>query len=194
MSFAIVKDGPPDSPELEKLIFSKVRDLVQLCEQAGILYLHENCMNYGGLSYQHTLRLLEAVDSPNLKLVFDTGNPVGSDHHVGKPPYRKQGSWEFYSNVREFIHYVHIKDCVFVEETGGTFPRLKHTFPGDGHGDVRRIVKDLLETGYDGGFSIEPHMEVIYHDGSLSSPDEIRYQNYLDYGRRLMKLVKEEQN
>ena len=196
MSFAIVKDEPPDSPELEKLIFEKVRRLVRLCEQAGVIYLHENCMNYGGLSYVHTLRLLEAVNSPNFKLVFDTGNPVGSDHHVGQPPYRKQSSWEFYCNVREFIHYVHIKDCMFVEETGGTFPRLKHTFPGEGHGDVKRIVRDLLANGYNksygsGGFSIEPHLDVVYHDASLTSLDEIRYANYVEYGRRFMKLVEE---
>ncbi len=196
MSFAIVKDEPPDSPELEKVIFDKVRRLVRLCEQAGVIYLHENCMNYGGLSYRHTLRLLEAVNSPNFKLVFDTGNPVGSDHHAGRPPYRKQSSWEVYCNVREFIHSVHIKDCTFVEETGGTFPKLKHTFPGEGHGDVKRIVADLLASSYgqsfgSGGFSIEPHLDVIYHDSSLTSPDEIRYANYVEYGRRLVKLVEE---
>ncbi len=196
MSFAILKDQPPDSPELEKVIFSKVRQLVHLCERAGVIYLHENCMNYGGLSYRHTLRLLEAVDSPNFKLVFDTGNLVGSDLHLGQPPYRKQSSWEFYCNVRQFIHSVHIKDCTFVEETGGTFPKLKHTFPGEGHGDVKRIVANLLANGYgqsfgSGGFSIEPHLDVVYHDDSLTSPDDIRYANYVEYGRRLMKLVEE---
>ena len=51
MSFAVVKDGEPDSPALEKIIFEKVRRLVRLCEEGGVTYVHENCANYGGLSY-----------------------------------------------------------------------------------------------------------------------------------------------
>jgi sugar phosphate isomerase/epimerase len=105
MSFAVVRDEQADSPELEAVIFDRVRHLVRMCEEAGVLYLHENCMNYGGMSHEHTLRLLDQIRSPNLKLVFDTGNPVFTDRRLGPEPYRKQSSWEFYTNVREWIHY-----------------------------------------------------------------------------------------
>jgi sugar phosphate isomerase/epimerase len=189
MSFAVVRDEQPDSPELETLIFGKVQHLVQICEEAGILYLHENCMNYGGMSHEHTLRLLDNVRSPSLKLVFDTGNPVFTDRCLGPRPYRKQSSWEFYSHVREWIHYVHIKDGRYVAETDGIFPEVEYTFPDEGDGDVARIVGDLLQSGYDGGFSIEPHLAVVYHDDSARSADEIRYDNYVEYGRRFMRLV-----
>jgi len=191
MSFAIARDETPDSPELERMIFEKVRSLVRVCEQGGVIYVHENCQNYGGLSYQHTLKLIEAVDSPNFKLAFDTGNPVGSDNHTGNPPYRKQSSWEFYQNVLPYIAHVHIKDCTFLAETGEIFPQLEHTFPGEGSGDVRKIVKDLLGRGYDGALSIEPHLSVVYHDQSVQSPEDIQYANYVEYGSRLMKLVDE---
>jgi sugar phosphate isomerase/epimerase len=191
MSFAVPKEEPPDNPELEKVIFDKVRSLVRICEESDILYLHENCMNYGGLSHEHTLRLIDQVNSSNFKLVFDTGNPVGTDRRIGSPPYPKQSSWEFYIQVKPFIHYVHIKDCIFEADTDGIFPRLRHTFPGEGHGDVVRIMTDMLETGYDGGLSIEPHLAALYHDPSITSTDEIRYLNYVEYGRRLMKLVEE---
>jgi sugar phosphate isomerase/epimerase len=189
MSFAIVRDGHPDDPDLENMIFNKLQILVRLCEEGGVTYVHENCQNYGGLSYVHTLKMLDRVSSPNFKLAFDTGNPVGSDHHVGSPPYHKQSSWEFYKNVRQYIEHVHIKDCKFIAETGETFPRLEHTFPGDGNGDVEKIVEDLLRTGYQGAFSIEPHLAVVYHDGSVTSPEEIRYANYIEYGRRFESLV-----
>jgi len=192
MSFKIVKDVEPDSPEIEDLIVEKLSLLVRICEDADILYLHENCMNYGGLSYVHTLRLLNKIHSPNFKLVFDTGNPVGSDNRIGNPPYKKQSTWEFYSNVKDFIEYVHIKDCIFIRETDQIFPELIFTFPGEGHGDVRRIVSDLLKNDYDGGFSIEPHLAVIHHDQTEKSVDWIRYQNYIDYGKKFMKLIAEE--
>ncbi len=189
MSFAVPRDAQPDSPEIEELVFNKVRAFVRLCEEAGVIYLHENCMNYGGMSHDHTLRLIEAVHSPNFRLVFDTGNPVGTDRRIGPPPYRKQSSWEFYRAVREFIDYVHIKDCVFLAETGGTFPTLKHTFPGEGSGEVKRILDDLLKTGYDGGLSIEPHLGAVYHDASLTKEADIRFANYAEYGKRLMQMV-----
>ncbi len=189
MSFAVARGVTPDSPEVEGVIFRKMRELVRMCEEGGVLYLHENCANYGGMSHEHTLKLIEAVNSPNFKLVFDTGNPVGTDRRIGKPPYPKQSSWEFYRNVKEFVVRVHVKDAVFVRDTGGTFNELRHTFPGEGDGDVRKILGDLLSSAFDGALSIEPHLAVVFHDASLTSPEEIKYANYVEYGRRLMKLV-----
>ena len=191
MSFGIVRDAAPDCPEIEQLVFRKVRQMVHICEEGGVTYLHENCMNYGGLSHEHTLRLLEAVDSPNFRLVFDTGNPIGSDRHIGAPPYPKQSAWEFYQHVRDFIVHMHIKDCIFIAETGGLFPQLQHTFPGEGHGEVRRILADLLARGYNDILSIEPHLAAVHHDPTLTSPDEIRFANYVEYGRRLMAIVEQ---
>ena len=189
MSFAIVKERVSYSAELEKTIFKKVNYLVKMCEDAGILYLHENCMNYGGMSYEHTLKLIDNIKSPNLKLVFDTGNPVFSDDRRGNPPYKKQDSFEFYSQVKEYIHYVHIKDGIYIGETDGIFPKSNFTFPDEGNGQVKKIVKDLLFGGYDGGFSIEPHMSVVFHDKSHDSQDDIKYNNYIEYAKRFMALV-----
>ena len=189
MSFAVVKDVDSDSPEMRRAVFLKVNALVEICENAGILYLHENCMNYGGMSSDHTLRLLEAVDSPNFKLVFDTGNPVVTYDRRGEKPYKKQSSYEFYEKVKEFIHYVHIKDGIYHHETEGVFPASEWTFPGEGDGDVEKIVTDLLKSGYDGGFSIEPHMQVVFHDEFSDSKEELMYENYIEYGRRFMSMV-----
>ncbi|MBI4244535.1 MAG: sugar phosphate isomerase/epimerase [Planctomycetes bacterium] len=189
MSFAAVKDEEPDSPDIEKIVFEKVNFLVRICEDAGILYLHENCMNYGGMSYKHTLNLANEVKSPNFKLVFDTGNPVFTYEHIGENPYKKQSSWEFYKNVRDYIYYVHIKDCRYISETHDIFPNVDFTFPGEGDASVREIVKDLIANQYDGGFSIEPHLAVVLHNKELSAGNEMRYKNYVEYGRRFATLV-----
>lgn len=189
MSFALPRDTKPDGPEYESILFPKLRELVKICQDNGILYLHENCMNYGGQSYEHTLKLIDAVDSDNFKLVFDTGNPNMTYRRIGRPPYPKQSSWEFYHKVKEHIHYVHIKDNIYEHETDGIFPAARHVWPGEGHGDVRNIVFDLLSSGYDGGFSIEPHIGVVYHDASVQSEKEALYRTYVEYGQRFMKLV-----
>lgn len=174
MAFKEIRDTAPDSAEIEKLVFDKVNYLAKVCEDAGIIFLCENCSDYSGLSHEHTLRLLDKVKSPALKLVYDMGNTIGAANRVGEAPYKLQDAWEFYSNIKEFIYHVHIKDAVLEAETNAK----KHTFPGEGSGYVKRIVEDLLYNGYDGGLTIEPHMGNSY-DG------------YIEYGRRLMKLVDE---
>lgn len=191
MSFAVVKDSDPDSLEIREHVFSKVKELVNICEDSGIIYLHENCMNYGGMSPEHTLRLIENINSPNFKLVFDTGNPVMTYDRRGAKPYKKQNAFEFYREVREFIHYVHIKDGIYLNETDGVFPEAKWTFPGEGDGHVKEIVTDLLKSGYEGGFSMEPHMSVVFHDKMVKTEENLKYNNYLEYGRRFIKMIGE---
>ena len=194
MSFKYAYDeGEPDNPDLEKVIFAKVNELVKICEDAGIIYGHENCMNYGGLSYLHTLKLIDNVKSPNFKLIYDTGNPCFNYSRIGSKPYSLQSSWEFYYNVREFITYVPIKDATAVPLPDSvTRPECKFCWAGEGTGDVRAIVKDLKKNNYEGGFSIEPHIATVYHEAEPETDiSEIKYKSYIEYGRRFEQLLKD---
>ncbi|NQU43775.1 sugar phosphate isomerase/epimerase, partial [bacterium] len=138
----------------------------------------------------YTLRLLENV--PGLKLVYDTGNPVFTPDYAKGQPWPRQSSWEFYSQVKDHIAYVHIKDGVFeLDASNPNGGRARFTFAGEGDGDVRATVKDLLARGYDGGISMEPHLAVVFHDDSVQAEDSVRYRNYVEYGQRFMKLVAE---
>lgn len=192
MSFRAQWQRPAFDPEVEKLVFRKVGMLVRICEDAGVYYMHENCNNYGGQSPKHTLRLLENIDSPNLKLVFDTGNPVMNyDRQFGDALDRMQDSWDFYSQVRDFIAYVHIKDgtCDRTAVGANGFGKAAYTYPGEGNGCVVRIVEDLIARGYDGGFSMEPHLSVVFHEREKACDEKKRFDNYIEYGRRFMKIV-----
>ena len=178
MSFA-VRDG---EDQMEQERFRRVKIIHRMFADAGITAVHENCMNYGGMGWQFTMKLLENV--PGLKLVLDTGNPVATDDRSKPKPYPKQSSWEFYSHVKEHIVYVHIKDDYWDLKNN----KAVYTYPGEGSGDVRQIVKDLLRWGYDGGISIEPHLGAIFHDNSAGhSLDAAKL--YIEYGRRMMGMV-----
>ena len=184
MSYAVLPDNDPGD-QMEEERFRRLRVLHRMFTEAGLTPVHENCMNYGGMSWQHTLRLIEHV--PGLKLVFDTGNPVFTDDRARARPYPKQSSWEFYTHVKEHVAYVHVKDGVWDPGT----QQITYTYPGEGDGDVVRIVSDLLQSGYDGGISIEPHMAVVHHDASVTSPEEQRFHTYVEYGRRMERIVAE---
>ena len=182
MSYAVIPDKEVDE-QMEEERFRRLREIYKMFTDNGITPVHENCRNYGGMGWEFTLKLIENV--PGLKLVFDTGNPVFSDDR-GKPkPYPKQSAWEFYSHVKEHVIYIHIKDGICDDSANKT----KFTFPGEGNGDVIRILQDLIKSGYDDGISIEPHLAVVFHDESVQSSDEVRFNNYVEYGRRIMDIV-----
>lgn len=171
--------------------FRRLNEMQKLFSDAGCQMVHENCSGFGGQSAENCLRLLDAV--PGLKLVFDTGNPTGEadmSKPVGPDGKRpRQSAWDFYSQVKPFIAYVHLKDGIYDAQTGGH----RYVMAGDGEGHVRRIVGDLLQNGYDGGFSIEPHLPATRENQPDLSQGEARYLNYVDYGRRVMKIVEEVQ-
>ena len=180
MSFAVRADH---DDQMEEERFRRLRELKKLFDDEGLTVVHENCMNYGGMGWPFMLRLIENV--PGLKVVFDTGNPVFADDRSQPRPWPKQSAWEFYKKVREHIIYVHIKDGVWDEKEKKTH----FCFPGEGEGDVMHILHDLVKTGYDGGISIEPHMGAVYHDPHSTCPEDLQYTTYVEYGRRMEKLL-----
>lgn len=182
MSYAINKETAPDGQNKEER-FERLRVITDKFLQAGIQPLHENCMNYGGLGWSYTLEILDNV--PGLKLVFDTGNPTFNKDYTKNPPYPFQSSWEFYRAVRDHVEYIHIKDAKIIDD------HEVYQYAGDGEGDVRRILKDAFEKGYDGGISIEPHLAFIFHDPNKGSKEEQMMETFVEYGKRLEKLVAE---
>lgn len=184
MSFA-VRDG---DDQMEEERFRRLRELTKMFLDAGIQPVHENCMNYGGMGWPFALRLLENV--PGLKWVFDTANPIFNEDRSKSKPWPKQDPWEFYTHVKEQTVHVHIKDAVW----NPAKKDADYTYPGEGDGAVRPIIKDLLASGYDGGFSIEPHLAVVFHDASVTASADAQYSSYVEYGRRLEKLIAEIQS
>ena len=71
-----------------------------------------------------------------------------------------------------------------------------YTLPGDGEGQVERILTDLLGSGYNGFISIEPHTAVVFHSaGEASHLDPAakareQYDSYVAYGRRMMEVLR----
>ncbi len=185
MSYAIFTDAAgralPDQKKEER--FARLREICGRFLDAGMTPVHENCFNFGGMSWEHTLEMLDAV--PGLKLVFDTGNP-GTTPDFRKPfPYPNQDARESYARLREHIVHVHIKDGQRDVATG----KERYFFPDEGVCEVAAIVEDLIASGYDGDSSIEPHMAVVFHDASVASSEQARRDNYLEYGRRFERIL-----
>jgi len=159
-------------------VVRRLRELCRMAEANGIILGHENCDGWAGKGPEATLSCLADVGSPALKLIFDTGNPVTYG----------QDAWAYYRAVREHIIHVHIKDYVRDPSASGGF---RAVFPGEGGGRVRDIVVDLKRTGYDGWYSMEPHIVSVVHEGRDATGNEDRAREvFLQYGKTFEALYR----
>jgi len=172
-----------DADQMEAERFRRLREVTQRFLDAGIQPVHENCMNYGGMSWEHALRLLDNV--PGLKWVFDTANPVFNVDRSKPEPRPRQDPWEFWTHVRDASVHIHVKDARWDTSRNDA----DYLFPGDGDGAVERILADAFARGYDAGISIEPHMVAVFHDASSAAQDDALRGNFVEYGRRLGHLI-----
>lgn len=173
-----------DEAEVPPVVFERVREVTARFLDAGIQPVHENCMNYGGMSARHALQLLEQV--PGLKWVFDTANPIFNADRTGPQPWRKQDPWQFWTQVRDVTAHIHVKDATWNAAKNDA----DYRWPGEGDGCVKQILADAARRGYQAGVSIEPHMVVVFHDASSQANDSATRENFVEYGRRLAALVR----
>jgi len=166
-------------------VFRRVREVTTMFLDAGLTPLHENCMNYGGMSCQHALELLDRA--PGLKWVFYSANPVFNPDRSKPKPWPQQDPWEFWVNVRQHVSHIHVKDATWNSAKNDA----DYNWPGEGQARVRDILKDALSRGYTAGISIEPHMVVVFHDAQSKASDSTTRANFVEYGKRLASLISE---
>jgi sugar phosphate isomerase/epimerase len=165
-------------------VFRRVKDVTNMFLDNGLQPVHENCMNYGGMSWQHALELVDKC--PGLKWVFDTANPIFNPDRSKPKPWPKQDPWEFWEHIRDHVVHIHVKDATWNPKKNDA----DYNWPGEGEGRVRDILKDAFARGYDAGISIEPHMVVVFHDAaSKTSNEDAMKKNYVEYGQRLEKMI-----
>ena len=175
-----------DEHKIPTEIFRRVKDVTNMFLDAGLQPVHENCMNYGGMSWQHALELLDKC--PGLKWVFDTANPIFNPDRSKPKPWPKQDPWEFWEHLRDHSVHIHVKDATWNPAKNDA----DYNWPGEGKGRVRDILKDALTRGYDAGISIEPHMVVVFHDAqSKTTNEDAMRNNFVEYGRELEQMIAE---
>ncbi|HEY3857043.1 MAG TPA: TIM barrel protein [Verrucomicrobiae bacterium] len=166
-------------------VLRRVAAITNMFRDEGLQPVHENCMNYGGMSWRHGLELLEKC--PGLKWVFDTGNPVFNPDRSMPLPWPRQCAFEFWEHIRDHVAHIHVKDAIYnPAKNDGDY-----TYPGEGQGRVRDILKDALARGYNAGISIEPHVAVVFHEAASKADDQVIYDSYVKYGRALEKIIDE---
>ena len=186
MSYAVLCDEQkrPLADQKEAKRFEQLRKICGAFLDEGITPVHENCFNYGGMSWEHTLKMLDAV--PGLKLVYDTGNPNLTPDFRKNFPYPNQDSLEVWEHLKNYVIHIHIKDGRRNPQNG----EESYFYPGEGDCEVKKILSDAVSRGYSGSFTIEPHMAAVFHDSSVKNSAQYRFDNFTEYMRRTEEIFR----
>ncbi|RKS09720.1 sugar phosphate isomerase/epimerase [Nocardiopsis sp. Huas11] len=151
---------------------TRLRELALRAEDAGLVLAHENCAGWAGEDAERMLDLVTGIDSPALRLLFDTGNGVA--HGYAAPPMLRA--------LIDHVVHVHVKDAVTAPDgTVGYVPA------GTGQAGVVEVLRTLAEHGYDGALSIEPHVHLRPHEGSAAGQGD--GADFVAHGHALERLV-----
>lgn len=151
-SFFIRPDDDPDDHREE--VLRRMRALAEVAEAGNVVMLHENEKGIYGDIPRRCLDIVESVDSPHLRVAWDAANFV----QVGVRPHT-----EAFAMLRPYLEYVQIKDAHL--DTGEVVAA------GRGDGEVAETIRALRDDGFEGFFSLEPHLSKTHELGGFSGPD-----------------------
>src|SRR5215475_10608073 len=136
----------------------RVAALAAEAERLGVVLLLENCVGWAGTDSGRMRFLLERVDSPSLRVVFDAGNGVWYGY----------GGPEFLADCLAWVEHVHVKD-------GRARPGepVEATYPGAGQARLAVSLRMLRDAGYAGWYSLEPHLARMPHLGAAGDTDSL---------------------
>ena len=121
-------------------VIRRLRRMTAYAGERDVVLLHENEKGIYGDTAERCADLMRELGCRHFQAVFDPANFVQCG----------QDTKEAYEALRSFIAYVHVKDARV--EDRSVVPA------GAGDGNVGHILKGLLDSGYEGYLSLEPHL------------------------------------
>ena len=131
--------------------------ILDMARTYDMTLLHENEKEIYGDTPGRCLDLLNALDSPNFKAVYDPANFV----QCGVSPM------EAFRILEPFISYVHIKDAM-----SGSMVNVP---AGMGDGKIPELIQSLTDMNYHGFLSLEPHLTAFEGIASLERNTRTRF-------------------
>ncbi len=124
----------------KKQVFDRIKHMIAYAKEEGIILLHENEKGIYGDNALRCKELMMEFYGDNFKLIFDFANFIQCN----------QNTIEAYHLLKPYLAYVHVKDAL--SDSHEVVPA------GMGNGNIERIVNDLMDNGYNGFYSLEPHL------------------------------------
>jgi sugar phosphate isomerase/epimerase len=140
-------------PELDHKIVDWMKEQKTIAEHSGITLLIENDARYWSAYPENAKRLFGELGGPQFKAAFDFANTV----LIGFRPMKDWFPW-----LLPYLDTLHIKDAV--EATGEILPA------GEGDGQIQETLTWLIDQGWSGPLTLEPHLKAAGKLGGFSGP------------------------
>ena len=152
--FSFYPEDAPDDAALQQSI-DRLGRLTQIAAAADLQLLLENEKGLVGDLPARCLQIMEAIDSPHFRFIWDPANFVqcGAAGQV-------DGWWDALS---PHIGYIHVKDARLANGSV--------TVAGAGDGQLPQLLARLRDSGYDGVLSLEPHLLEARYSSGFSGAD-----------------------
>jgi len=156
--FGFWRDGPTSEAVLNRIVES-FRPALDLAAAAGVVLALENCPHTYLDHTRLALQAVQRVGSPWLRLLWDPANALRSG---------EMDVAELVDEVLPVLAHVHVKG---LRLTGGVPGGREYVRFDRGGIDFARLIGRLLDGGYGGLFSLEPHYS-LSGDDRLGAAEE----------------------
>lgn len=130
---------------------------VEIIKNIDVVMVHENETDIYGYSAENCVDLVKTVNSPKLRLVYDPGNFVWGQRVTNNVEI----CWPL---MKPYVVHIHIKDWKLGSEEVGSIP-------GEGHGQIKELLRELAAMNYDGCLTMEPHLQAGGQFGGDTGPE-----------------------
>ena len=137
-SFFISEDKNPD--DFKAVVIRKMQEFVAIAKEYGLILLHENEKDIYGDIGRRCKTLIDTINSPNFKGIFDFANFVQC----------QEDTRACYELLKDDTIYIHIKDAVYIDGD--------NVLCGTGDGKIQELLTDFIADGYEGFLTLEPHL------------------------------------
>jgi sugar phosphate isomerase/epimerase len=144
--------GNVDPATWRKEVLRRLHKLTRLARNADLILLHENEKDIYGDTIARCIDLLQNINDPHFQAIFDPANFI----QCKQTPYP-----DAYQELRPWLRYMHVKDAL----ADGTVVAA-----GEGVAQWLDILQQLHLDGYDGFFSLEPHLALAGQFQGFSGP------------------------
>lgn len=157
--FSFYPQGEHDAATMQQSI-DRLGTLSAIAAENDLQLLLENEKGVVGDLPERCLQIMEALDSPHIRFIWDPANFVqcGAAAQVD--------TW--WDSLSPHIGYIHVKDALL---PAGGEERSTVTVAGAGDGQLPELLARLEGSGYAGVLSLEPHLLEAKHSSGFSGAE-----------------------
>ncbi len=155
-SFYTAENKRFDAVSYRAEVLRRLREMTTQARAAGIILLHENEKDIYGDIIARCVDLHQSIDDVHFRAILDPANYL----QCAQIPYP-----DAYEAIHPWLHSVHVKDVR---------PDGVLVVAGDGAARWPDLLQRLRTDGYDGFFTLEPHLSAAGRYQGFSGPDLFR--------------------